>query len=90
MTPVPAKRLSLSEVLALVLSRGNGAGDSVTLSRNARGETQIEVTVRTQDGETVEAAGLRARAEYDIIRATYPLASGYVGAVSDPKATNGG
>ena len=53
---------------------------AVTLSRNARGETQIEVTTRTSDRDegarTVAAAAELALEEYDRMRARYPLANG--------------
>ena len=73
-------RLSLSDVLTLVLSRGSGERDSVELTRNAKGETQIVVVARTREGETLEDVGVRARDEYDRNRMRYPLANGYVGA----------
>jgi hypothetical protein len=81
--PVPTSkphRLSLSDVLTLVLSRGSAERDSVELSRNAKGETQIVIVARTREGETLEDVGERARDEYDRNRMRYPLASGYVGA----------
>lgn len=90
MAPEPSKRLTLSAVLEQVLHRGSGQGDGVILSRNAKGETQIEVTVRTREGEDVSAAGRRSRDEYDRNRAAYPLSTGYVGAVSDPRLSDVG
>jgi hypothetical protein len=77
------RRLSLSDVLTLVLARGSGERDSVALSRNAKGETQIEVVARTRESETLEECEQRARASYDRLRQLYPLSTGYVGAVSD-------
>ncbi len=71
------KRLSLSEILEMVLSRGAAAGaSSVTLTLNAKGETQIEVTVRTgEDGiETVDDAQAKAAAVYAQLREAYPPA----------------
>lgn len=73
---VPATRptrLSLSDILALMLTRGSGERSSVSLTRNARGETQIEVTVRTGDAETIADAERDAREVYDRLRADYPL-----------------
>lgn len=69
-------RLSLSEILQLLLTKGTPERSSVTLSRNAKGETQIEVTVRTGDSagiETVEQAEQAARESYDRLRDEYPL-----------------
>lgn len=69
-------RMSLSEILQLLLTKGTPERSSVTLSRNAKGETQIEVTVRTGDSagiETVEQAEQAARESYDRLRAEYPL-----------------
>lgn len=69
------KRLSLSQIVELLLARGDGARSTVTLARNASGETQIEVTVRTGDDgtATVEDAEGRARDVYDRLRTVYPL-----------------
>lgn len=77
------KRLSLSEIVELLLTRGGGEHSSVTLARNSKGETQIEVTVRTGETEEVRTAAdaaLRARAVYDQLRSAYPMASGNTGA----------
>lgn len=73
-TPRP-KRLSLSEILEHLLTRSRSERSSVTLSRNASGETQIDVQVRTaDDGEvrTVDDAAAKAQAIYDGLAATYP------------------
>ena len=76
--PVPdkPKRLSLSQIVELLLTRG-GAGDrsSVTLTQNASGGTQIEVKVRTGDDDeiaTVDAATEKATALYEQLRERYP------------------
>jgi len=79
----PAKRVSLSQVVEMLLQRGGGEHSSVTLSRNAKGETQIEVVVRTADtGEvqTIDQAAGKAQELYDRMRARYPMMSGNVGA----------
>ncbi len=68
-------RLSLSDVLSMVLARGSGNQDSVSLSRNAKGETQVEVVCRAREGETVEQVGARARREYNRNRRSYPYAA---------------
>lgn len=78
-----ARRLSLSEIVELLLSKGGGEHSSVSLTRNAKGETQIEVTVRTGDsGEitTAAQAAAEARTIYDRLRSAYPMASGNTGA----------
>lgn len=78
-----AKRLSLSEIVELLLTRSGGETSSVTLSRNAKGETQIEVKVRTGDTDEVRTAAdaaNRARTIYDELRSAYPMASGHTGA----------
>ncbi|PYO40124.1 MAG: hypothetical protein DMD33_18745 [Gemmatimonadetes bacterium] len=79
----PSKRMTLSQVVEALLNRGGGERSSVALSRNAKGETQIEVTVRTADTgavETIEQAEQAAQEVYDRLRSRYPMSSGYVGA----------
>jgi len=79
------KRLSLSEIVELLLARGGGEHSSVTLSRNAKGETQIEVTVRTGDtGEitTATQASHEAQTIYDQLRSKYVMGNGTTGAVA--------
>ena len=78
-TPTPdakPRRLSMSAMLELLRTRGGHDRSSVSLNRNARGATQIEVTVRTGDGGdvlTIEDAETKAREVYDRLRASYPL-----------------
>lgn len=52
---------------------------TVSLTRNAKGETQIEVTLRTGDGPaaTLAAALELAVASYDEARRKYPMADGH-------------
>lgn len=73
--PAP-KRLSLSAILEILLQRGGGERSHVSLTRNAKGETQIDVTVRTSDDGSVSTAA-EALAEamrlYDLARAAYPM-----------------
>lgn len=74
------KRMTLSQVLELLLARGSADRSSVTLTRNAKGDTQIEVVVRTNelgDAQTVAQAYEQAIELYDRARARYPLASGH-------------
>lgn len=78
----PGRRMTMSEVLRSMLdaqqNRG-GHSSSVTLSRNARGATQIEVTVRSGDSPAIETAA-DAHAEavriYDALRLSYPDSDG--------------
>lgn len=74
-------RLSLSQILELMLARSAGESSTVTLARNSKGETQIEVKVRTgDDGEvrTAHDAAARARTIYDELRSAYPMSGGGV------------
>jgi hypothetical protein len=76
----PAPRLSLSELVRLqldALTRTSGEHSSVELTRNAKGETQITVKVRTGDAgvETVDDAYAKARELYDMARVAYPSTS---------------
>jgi hypothetical protein len=89
----PAKRLSLSQIVELLLNRGGGEHSSVELSRNAKGETQIAVTVRTADAGdvlTAEQAMAKAVDLYDQLRSRYPMASGFTSAQpADAKPSKG-
>lgn len=71
-----AHRLSLSDVLGMVLARRSGASSSVTLTRNARGLTQVAVTVATgerdADPQTAQEAAAQARELYDALCEQYP------------------
>lgn len=81
----PARRMTLSEIVDRMLTRsGERANSTVTLTRNAKGETQIEVEVRTGEGgiQTIEDASAKAREVYEQARNRYPLASGHTGAQS--------
>jgi len=79
--PEPAaKRLTLSQIVEMLLTRGASDRSAVTLARNARGETQIEVKVATgADGDvlTVEDAERRALEVYGRLRAAYPAGEGH-------------
>lgn len=65
---VRPKRLSLSEILELVLTRQHG-GTSVSLTRTASGEVVIDVKA---SADTVEQAGAIAEAEMSRLAALYP------------------
>lgn len=76
--PAP-RRMSMGRVVEMLLNRGGGEHSSVTLTRNAKGEVQIEVVVRTADeGEvtTADAAAEKAQAIFDGLIVTYPMSSG--------------
>lgn len=70
----PTKRLTATEVARTLLERGLSAsgGESVSLTRNAKGVTQIEVVARTQHDETLAEVQARAATVYDALRTTYP------------------
>jgi hypothetical protein len=73
--PARTRRMTLSDVVEHLLQRGSTGQSSVALTRNAKGETQIEVVVRTGDtGEvlTVTDAETVATAVYDRLRTKYP------------------
>lgn len=70
------KRMTLSQVVEALLQKGSGGGSSVTLSRNAKGETQIEVVVRTDHElgiSTPQAAEIAAQDVYNRLRELYPF-----------------
>jgi hypothetical protein len=72
------RRLSQSEIverLLHALNRGGQEHSSVELTRNAKGDTQIRVSVRTGDEgvETVEQARMKATEQYDHLRDLYPM-----------------
>jgi hypothetical protein len=69
-----ATRLSLSDILALMLTRNAGEHDSVTLKLNAKGETQPEVTARSRDGEDLAETAARVTATYDALCEQYRMA----------------
>ena len=74
-------RMTLSRVVEMLLERRDVGSSSVTLVRNAKGETQIEVVVRTCDSvPTTEDAESVAQTVFERLRARYPLSSGLVSA----------
>lgn len=69
------RRLTLTDVVEKLLDRGGSEHSSVTLSRNAKGETQIEVVVRTGEAgsvQTIEEAEAAAVSVYERLRDRYP------------------
>lgn len=84
--PELPRRLSpterLHEVTMAAMTRPTAAPEhSCDLTRNAKGQTQIALTVRGTDLSEVVAL---ATASYDALRMKYPLPSGYVGAEGEP------
>jgi hypothetical protein len=78
----PTERLH--EVTMAAMTRPTAPPESsVSFTRNAKGVTQIEVTVR--DPSAIDAYDV-ARGIYEDARAKYPLPSGYVGAEGEPPA----
>lgn len=74
------RRMTLSQIVELLLSRTSGERSTVSLVRNAKGDTQIEVTVRTgedSDVVTVEDAERKAKDVYDRLHSRYPANSGH-------------
>jgi len=76
------KRMTQGEILAAFVERmqaqHGGEHSSVRLTRNARGDTQIEVAVRTGESDelaTVDDAAAKAKAVYDLLRSLYPMSS---------------
>lgn len=76
------RRLTQGEILAALLERiVAGAGtehSSVELTRNAKGDVQIKVAVRTGESDevlTAEHAAAKARSIYDALAAIYPMSS---------------
>ena len=60
------------------VTKTGGEHSTIKLTRNAKGDTQIEVSVRTGDSpevQTVEDASAKATAVYDALRLVYPLSS---------------
>lgn len=77
----PTPRITQSEIIRALLERGSSERSSVTIARNAKGEVQLEVIVRTGDAgavQTPEDAERIAGEVYDRLVARYP----YTGAVT--------
>jgi hypothetical protein len=82
----PTQRLH--EVTMAALSRTPSMPEhSCELTRNAKGATQISLTVRGFGPREVVD---RAVELYDFLRARYPLPSGYVGAEGEPAEPKSG
>lgn len=85
------RRLTQSQIIEAqihALSRGSGDHSSVELSRNARGDTQIRVAVRTGESDEVQTprqAVEHAAQLYDELADRYPQGLG-AWSTSDLKA----
>lgn len=66
------KRLSLSQIVELLLTRPTRDRSLVSLSRNASGEVVIDVTAHAAEGETLEDAERNAVAAYERMAKRYP------------------
>lgn len=66
------KRLSLSQIVELLLTRPTRDRSSVSLSRNAAGEVVIDVTAHAAEGETLEDAERIALAAFERMSKRYP------------------
>lgn len=71
----PAPRMTQGEIIRALLERGSVGSSSVSITRNAKGEVQLEVIVRTGDAgdvTTAQDAEQVAAAVYDRLAAKYP------------------
>ena len=72
---------NVRELLAAAMRRTPDGGFSIALSRDSKGVTKPEVTVRQCDEfPTLAEVEAAVTAAYDRLRMKYPLPSGYVGA----------
>ena len=79
-TPAAPKRLTLSAIVEMLLTRSTSSRSSVALTRNSTtGETQIDVTVGTNDDDvtSVEDAERKAVEVFERLRRQYPLHAGH-------------
>lgn len=78
-TPTEAerrRRLTQSEIIEYLLMRGGSDKSSVSITRNAKGGHQLEVTGRTADEEGMRTIGEVADTVaglYDRLRLRYPI-----------------
>lgn len=71
------QRMTLSQIVEKLLERGGSEHSSVTLTRNAKGNVQLEVVVRTGENSsvtTVEEAEAVAISVYERLALRYPNA----------------
>lgn len=72
------RRLTLSQIVEqqiAALAKVSGDHSTVKLTRNSKGDTQIEVSVRTGEGDIETAADAAAKAVelYDDLAIKYPI-----------------
>lgn len=75
-TPARRRPIALSEVVRRqldALAKPRAAGTSVSLARNAKGNTQIEVSIAAAENESADDAANRATTLYDELCAKYPM-----------------
>lgn len=78
--PDQPKRLTLSQIIELMLTRSAARQSTVGISRNGKGEVSIEVKVGTMDEGaivTVEDAERKAAEVYERLHAAYAPSSGH-------------
>ena len=78
------KRLTMSRMVELLLTRHTRDLSHVGLTRNAKGDTQIEVVCYAGDELTVDDACDKARGLYDALRMLYPMSTAPT-PITDPK-----
>lgn len=71
-------RLTLSQIVErqlMALTKAGSDHSSIELTRNAKGDTQIRVSVRTGEAgvTTVEDARMKAQEQYDHLSDLYPM-----------------
>lgn len=75
-TPDAPRRLTLSQIVEMLLTRAGGERSAVTIARTAAGDTTLDVKVRTGDDgdtQTVEQAAEKAREVFDGLAELYPV-----------------
>jgi hypothetical protein len=69
------RRLTMSQIVELLLTRSPADHSTIRLSRNAKGDTQVDVSIRTGEPglETVEQARAKAEETYEHLCKLYPM-----------------
>lgn len=72
------RRLTMSQIVELLLTRSPADHSTIRLSRNAKGDTQVDVSIRTGEPglETVEQARAKAEETYEHLCGLYPMSTG--------------
>ncbi len=66
-------RMTLSRLVEILAARSSTGPSSVSLTLNAKGDTQVGVEVKVgEEAPTVGEAAVVAASVYDILRARYP------------------